>query len=474
MSHPSKGKFKTFKYDAAPFFFYIDIFPPDLTDLKQPTSNSLVDFISSNPILPLPMRVDRVFNGEESVLIRPREPVSFPITVSGKDFIAIIDPIQFLQEGLKKLLFFTEIRASELFIHSLTPPKIRYRIQHWWNLARNSYSFLYRLEEDFTAFLRSYILTMVKTKMDGGDLVTAAKKYCQMIYDICDKRMNQNIIRTDIKGKQEEAKFYKKKTISFYKHWKKVEEVQYHPELVDIEIFDLSERGFTRGKDEERSLLIDEIEKPKRIKYIPLLFYDDLMECMLQNMERLKEGDENFLDPSYLLDKKIIVMKEKSMENGKQDTGKYSWWQNFDEIELEPIMDSIGAVNKKSLEIHRELSLIRNIMDSQKFSEAQKRLIALLSDVKKSNHLNFVFMIENLKKACEMNSEFIERNLSCEELVKKGEKQKAHDNLLELLNKFEDPEIKDYVDGVVHTWVLRCFRLAGGDIEELPLNDESD
>ncbi|GAF88278.1 unnamed protein product, partial [marine sediment metagenome] len=70
-------KFKTFKSDAAPFFFFIEIFSPDLTSYEKERDFVLLKKINDNPIMPLPMRVDRVFNGEKSLLIRPKEPVFF-------------------------------------------------------------------------------------------------------------------------------------------------------------------------------------------------------------------------------------------------------------------------------------------------------------------------------------------------------------------------------------------------------------
>jgi hypothetical protein len=39
------------------------------------------------------------------------------------------------------------------------------------------------------------------------------------------------------------------------------------------------------------------------MKYIPLMFYDDLQECMLQNMRLLETNEMKLLDPSILLEK---------------------------------------------------------------------------------------------------------------------------------------------------------------------------
>ena len=101
-----RNKFKTYKWDSAPFFFFIDVFSADYSNKSKPNLIHLIDSIKKNPIMPLPMRVDRVFNGERSVLIRPKEPIYFSVT---EDLSAIINPRPFLQLGFEKLLYFKHL-----------------------------------------------------------------------------------------------------------------------------------------------------------------------------------------------------------------------------------------------------------------------------------------------------------------------------------------------------------------------------
>ncbi|MFX0029632.1 MAG: hypothetical protein ACFE8B_10510, partial [Candidatus Hermodarchaeota archaeon] len=293
------NRFKTYKFDAAPFFFFIDIFPPDYPNAEKPNLANLINSIGNNPIMPLPMRVDRVFNGERSILMRPREPVSFPIS---EDQIAIINPLPFLQSGFEKLLYFTEVRSREQFFLSLSMD----RVSRWWGATQFKYAILSTLEEDFSAFLRAYLHTLIKAIKLDLDLVEAAKEYCQLIAVVCEKRMEQNLIIIDIKGGQKNEKMYKIKEATYYKKLKRSRETEYHPELIDIEIYDLSKIGFSKVTenrfDTMRSM------NTTIIKYIPLLFYDDLLECMLQNLKRIEENKIELIDPSYLLDKNIIMI----------------------------------------------------------------------------------------------------------------------------------------------------------------------
>lgn len=333
----SINKFKTYKYDAAPFFFFIDIFPADTSDLKKPHYIKLIKSIKSNPIMPLPMRIDRVYNGENSILIRPREPLSFMIR---EDVVATINPTPFLQLGIEKLLYFTEVRARENLYNSLSIE----RANKWWNSTRYLYGNLYYLEEDFSAILKAYLRTMVKAKLDEGDLVKAAFEYCQIITDLCNKRIDENSILIEIKGEQRNVLLFKEKEVELRQKGKKVKQTQYHPELIDIEVFNFHESDFPTNKEDQDNLLKE--LRPIKKKYIPILFYDDLLECMLQNLADLELGVYDLLDPSLLIDQNAIsIQKSKDLE--KVDTRIHSWWSNFGDINLDSIIKAIKATYKE-------------------------------------------------------------------------------------------------------------------------------
>lgn len=326
-------KFKIFKSDAAPFFFYIEIFPPDLTSYKIERTLVLLKKIKTNPIMPLPMRVDRVFNGEKSVLIRPREPISFSIMDDTK---AIINPTTFLQYGIEKLLYFTEIRAFENFV---LPLKIE-KVKKWWESTKFLYTKLSRVEEDFSAFLRAYLSTVLKAKLNNDDLTNAATNYCKIIQEVCEKRINENSILIETTRKETNVRMYLKKIAKYREKTKRVERVEYHPELVDIDVYDLAEKGFKYNTNKQH-ILSDDI-KVNEIKYIPLLFYDDLLECMLQNLKILDDGEHDILDPTFMLDKNIITL-QKFKELDNSDAQEYSWLKPFDELNFESSIQSIRS-----------------------------------------------------------------------------------------------------------------------------------
>jgi hypothetical protein len=320
---PKKSQYRTYKSDAAPFFFYIDVLPLDVSQYDIPHHVEMLKRVQSNPIMPLPLRVDRVFSGESTILIRPREPVSFLID----EHLAVINPQPFIQSGITKLLYFTEVRASREFASSLTLENA----QEWWNSTKNLYGKLRSLEEDFVAFLKAYLHIMVKAKVNNEDLISAATKYCELIRDVCNQRIQEKYILVEMNEKEKLVDLYKMKEGKVYeKRFKRTRRELLYPTFVDIEVLDLEEVGYP-------SITSKNIQfKAKVIKYIPLLFYDDLLECMLQNLKILKDFEGKIIDPSFLIENNLIKLLDKETSNLEQ----YTWLKEFDEINIDLIMNT--------------------------------------------------------------------------------------------------------------------------------------
>jgi hypothetical protein len=106
-----------------------------------------------------------------------------------------------------------------------------------------------------------------------------------------------------------------------------------YPTFVDIEVINLKALGFSPLKEGQNGNLK---KSSKVIKYIPLLIYDDLLECMLQNLKALKEFEGDIIDPSFLLENDIIKLFDKEIPNPEQ----YSWLQDFNEVNIDLIMNS--------------------------------------------------------------------------------------------------------------------------------------
>lgn len=327
----TQSKFKTYKSDAAPFFFFIDIYPLDLEIFKNRLSSLLDKHITNNPIMPLPMRIDRVFNGDNSIVIRPNLPVSFPIN---KSTLAVVNPIPFLQWGIEKLIFFTEIRSQEQLFRPLNHKKAC----QWWENTRFLYGNLLQVEEDFSAFLKAYLYTIIKALVNEEDITGAAIKYCEIINDICKEKILRNKIIVETKGIQESVKLYQEKTGKSREKLKVVKKVEYHPELIDIEVYNFINSGFPK-QEEIKNLKCKNYDNVI-VKYIPLLLYDDLHECMLQNLRILEMNEIELLDPSVLLKKQVILLLN-SEEPDNINLSKYSWLTDLSEVDIGVILNSI-------------------------------------------------------------------------------------------------------------------------------------
>ena len=202
------------------------------------------------------------------------------------------------------------------------------------------------MEEDFSYFLKTYLETLIKAKVTNKDLIIAAKDYCQIISEICKKRMEENSILVEIKDIESDAKLYIKKDVIIRKKFKKFEQMQVHPELIDVEVFNLSQMGFNPSDKNKKKLL--NTLKPKIMKYIPFLFYDDLYECMLDNLRKLDEEESQISDPTFLIENKVIIL-EQSKDLDKIDLEAYSWWRNYKGIDLDSILKLIKTTLEESL-----------------------------------------------------------------------------------------------------------------------------
>lgn len=331
MGRNSKSKFNTFKSDGAPFFFYIDVIPLDISQYEMKNHIKLLEGVANNSIMPLPLRVDRVFNGESSIVIRPKKPISFSID---DNLIAIVNPTPFIRSGIEKLLIFTEIRSSEEFVSSLSHANAK----KWWETSKYQYGRLTALEEDFAAFLRAYLHTVISAEINEEDLVNAAISYCELIRDVCNKRIDSKEFLEETKDKEKIVNLYKKKERNVYRKFKKTREELIYPGFIDIEIVDTRINGF---KEIEKSQEPSAKKDSKILKYLPLLFYDDLLECMLQNLQKLKESDVEILNPSYLIANKIILLFETDNFH-PNEISKYSWLREFNDINLDSILKNIS------------------------------------------------------------------------------------------------------------------------------------
>ncbi|MHA1474000.1 MAG: hypothetical protein ACTSQ5_02310 [Promethearchaeota archaeon] len=107
-------------------------------------------------------------------------------------------------------------------------------------------------EEDLSFILQSY-LESYKSYRSGLKLEEALLQYCNSIITYCNEKIEQNLIKFNYKKKEKASSMYKMNKGKFY------------PNICEYDIFNYQKKHIFRKA------------------FIPLLIYDDLLECFLFN-----------------------------------------------------------------------------------------------------------------------------------------------------------------------------------------------
>ena len=81
---------------------------------------------------------------------------------------------------------------------------------------------------------------MIKAKVNNEDLISAATKYCELIRDVCNKRIDEKYIIVEMKEKEKLVDLYNMKEAKvFEERFKRTKRELLNPAFVDIEVIDL-------------------------------------------------------------------------------------------------------------------------------------------------------------------------------------------------------------------------------------------
>ena len=70
------------------------------------------------------------------------------------------------------------------------------------------------------------------------------------------------------------------------------------------------------------------------------MFYDDLQECMLLNLQYLEENEKILLNPSILIEENIITIID-SKDYDDNFKIKNTWWSDFNNIKPDLFLDEM-------------------------------------------------------------------------------------------------------------------------------------
>ena len=269
-------KLKTFKNDLAPVGFYFDIFSTKIFQI---------------PILPIPMRIDKLSNGEPTLLITPNLEKLEKVF---KKLKLRINFNLFYFIGIKNFLNYANIKQKDLTLRSLDGDKIR----KWWKASNNISAFNPDLSESFTFITSQFLKTFsyidknnLDPRQDKDDYTNILIDYCDSIIKYFRNKIEKNIFFIENEDKIEMEKLYLEK------------KQKYYPLEIKIPVNDLIAK------------------KTHEMGFVPYLIYDDLLDSFYYNKTLLINDTNDSINLKVYVDNEIIN-KTSNIEDIKTKSSK--------------------------------------------------------------------------------------------------------------------------------------------------------
>jgi len=279
--------------DGAPLIFFMDVISSDFP----------------NPILPMPLRIDMVTNGLPTNFIFPKKTTSIQI---GND-IYTYNYFNLYRFFLKNLIHYSKKTHLKVSYQDLKEKTI----QKWWELSRNLIPKIPTYSKDLEFILETYLEALKSYKL-SNDLPAALMEYTNQLIDYCNTRLESNVIEI----------YYKQDLLG--KRMYKIKKNHYFPDIFEYDVQDI-----VKGKI-------------RRKAFIPIMIYDDLLECFLFNqmqlekmlnkknelkeeeIEDIKVENHEMISFDTLIEKKIIIKcsgdeKESTLINPNDIIAKISF-----------------------------------------------------------------------------------------------------------------------------------------------------
>ena len=255
------NKLRTFKRDLAPMGFYFDIFSTDIFQI---------------PILPIPMRIDKLSNGKPTLLITPNREKLEKVF---KRLNLTINFHLFYIMGIKNFLNYANLKQKELTLRGLDSDKIR----KWWEASNNISAFNPDLDESFTFITSQFLKTYSYIDKNNLDPTQDKDEYKNILIEYCDSiikyfrnKIEKNIFFIKNEDKIEMEKLYLE------------EKQKYYPLVIKLPVYDLA------------------TNKTSEMGFVPYLIYDDLLDSFYYNKKLLKNTTDDSINLKVYEDNKII------------------------------------------------------------------------------------------------------------------------------------------------------------------------
>lgn len=267
---------KTYKSDLAPVGFYFDIFTSEIFRI---------------PVMPIPMRIDRLFKGESTFFILP-DMNKLNRLINELDLV--LNMKSFLLAGIKNLINFAKNKYKEKTFLTLKPETIT----RWFEKSIELKTNIPSLTDDFTFLFSEFLRFYAYCENQGIDSKNEEYhlellKYCENVFIYFKERIEQNKFEIENKNTKRIVQLYKEK------------KDQYYPEIVTVEVNNLK-------------------SKKKKLNFVPYLIYDDIIDVYSYNKKLLNENCKNKINLK-IWNNNGIIYKRSNIEksNPEYDLKKF-------------------------------------------------------------------------------------------------------------------------------------------------------
>ena len=239
----SPNKLKTNKREIGIVGFFFDLFSTNLF---------------THPILPLPMRIDKLTNGYPTCIIYPN---FASLNETSKKIGFRINFESFFRTGLRNFIKFGNKNHKSITYRPLS----KETVLKWYERSLSTTVEIPSLEIDFTYVLSEFLKVysnITNSGIDSNDSRYTIElcQYCETMINYFRSRLESNTIQIKVNQEIREEPIYSEDR-----------KKKYYPQPVYIDV--------TYGKT----------RIPKKKLFIPYLIYDDLIDVFFYNLKMLKE-----------------------------------------------------------------------------------------------------------------------------------------------------------------------------------------
>jgi len=240
----SPSKLKSFKRDLAPVGFYFDIFTTEIFKI---------------PVMPVPMRIDKLTNGDLTLFILPDHGKlnkllkRLGLTINFKNFFLL---------GISNFINFAKGKYKEIIHRNLEQEMII----KWFENSRLIKTKIPILTEAYTYLLLEFLKTFSTIEEKGLNpslegYTTELLRYCDKIISYTREKIENNVILIKEEGSIKTVKLYLEK------------KEKYYPQIITIKI-----------------------DKKTKMNFIPYLIFDDILDIFSYNRILINEGKQIPID----------------------------------------------------------------------------------------------------------------------------------------------------------------------------------